>query len=179
MQLTFALLTAFVSVAVTAPTHKRQKSCQIDNLRALTVSASADSAGTTRWDVFGESKGLVQQGDLGWFVTDEPAVNEIFTAAVGSQSNLFTFEASGVAIGVCGSELHPTGAASTFKVDCGRCNDFATGDDLAADGCTFELTDGDNGVGQCMTFEAADSVVQLQECQSGSPGQSFGIFSVP
>jgi acyl-CoA synthetase (AMP-forming)/AMP-acid ligase II len=177
MQFAFALLAAFVSAAVAAPTNKRQASCQLDRISALTVVAAADPNGKTRWDVFASSSELVQEGDLGWFVKDEPDQNEIFTAKPGPQSDLFTFQTNGVAIGVSGSELHPNGTAATFKVSCGRCNDFATSNDLAADGCTFELTDGTDGVGQCMTFEAANSVVQLQGCQSGSLGQTFEIFS--
>ncbi|KAJ6581004.1 hypothetical protein B0H19DRAFT_1113242 [Mycena capillaripes] len=179
MQFTFAILAAFVSTAVAAPAIKRQNSCPLQNLGGLSVTASADPKGKTRWDVFTISSGLIQQGDLAWFVNGQPNGNEVFTATVGSQPNLFTFALKGAQpIGVSGTTLLASNTPSTFKVSCGACDAFASGNDLAANGCTFELTDGSNGVGQCITFEAANSVVQLQQCQSGSPGQNFGIFSV-
>ncbi|KAJ7355794.1 hypothetical protein DFH08DRAFT_508566 [Mycena albidolilacea] len=178
MQFTFVILAAFVSAAVAAPATKRQNSCPLQNLGGLSVTASADSSGKTRWDVFTVSSGLIQQGDLAWFNNDQPNGNEVFTAAVGSQPNLFTFQRKGAQpIGVDGTTLLASNSAATFKISCGGCNAFASGNDLAADGCTFEFTDGTNGVGQCITFEAANSVVQLQQCEAGNPGQNFGIFS--
>ncbi|KAJ6561065.1 hypothetical protein DFH09DRAFT_1316188 [Mycena vulgaris] len=179
MQFTLAFLAAFVSAAAAAPATKRQNSCPLQNLGGLSVTASADPNGKTRWDVFTISSELIQQGDLAWFVNDQPNGNEVFTAAVGSQPNLFTFQRQGAQpIGVSGSTLLASNAASTFKVSCSGCNAFASGNDLAADGCTFELTDGTNGNGQCITFAAANSVVQLDDCVAGSPAQTFGIFSV-
>jgi hypothetical protein len=85
MQFTFAILAAFVSATVTAPTTKRQNSCPLQSassfrcmatgqytqpsfysldLGGLSVTASADSSGKTRWDVFTISSGLIQHGDL-------------------------------------------------------------------------------------------------------------------
>ncbi|KAF8166650.1 hypothetical protein K438DRAFT_1984191 [Mycena galopus ATCC 62051] len=178
MQFTFAILAAFVSAAVTAPATKRQSACPLQNLSGFTVTASADSSGKTRWDLFTTSSGLIQQGDLAWFARDQPNGNEVFTAAVGSQPNLFTFQRQGgESIGVSGSDLLASQTPATFKVSCGGgCDSFASGNQLAGDGCTIELTDSTSGVGQCITFEAANSVVQLQSCESGNPGQSFGIF---
>ncbi|KAJ7885978.1 hypothetical protein B0H13DRAFT_2342998 [Mycena leptocephala] len=179
MQFTFAILAAFVSAAVAAPATKRQNSCPLQNLSGLTVTASADSSGKVRWDVFTESSGLIQEGDLAWFNNGQPNGNEVFTATAGSQPNLFTFQRRDAQlIGVSGSQLLASDTAATFKVSCSGCNAFASGNDLAANGCTMELTDGTNGIGQCITFEAANSVVQTQPCESGNPGQSFGIFSV-
>jgi hypothetical protein len=87
MQFTFAILAAFVSAAVAAPATKRQNSCPLQSalsfrcmatgqytqpsfysldLGGLSVTASADSSGKTRWDVFTVSSGLIQQGDLAW-----------------------------------------------------------------------------------------------------------------
>lgn len=87
MQFTFAILAAFVSATVAAPTTKRQNSCPLQSalsfrcmatgqytqpsfysldLGGLSVTASADSSGKTRWDVFTVSSGLIQQGDLAW-----------------------------------------------------------------------------------------------------------------
>ncbi|KAJ7205710.1 hypothetical protein GGX14DRAFT_397405 [Mycena pura] len=182
MQLTFAVLTAFISAAVAAPAIKRQNVCSLQDLTGLTVTASADQTGKTRWDIFGSANVLVQQGELGWFVKDQPSDNEVFTATVGSQPNLFTFQSKdGQPIGISGSSLFASKTAATFKVDCNSgCDSFASSagtGTLAADGCTFELTDGTNGVGQCITFEAANSAVQVQDCQSGNPGQTFGLFS--
>ncbi|KAJ7132327.1 hypothetical protein C8R44DRAFT_731018 [Mycena epipterygia] len=179
MQFTFAILAAFVSAAVAAPAAKRQNSCPLQNLGGLSITASADTSGKTRWDVFTISSELIQQGDVAWFNNDQPNGNEVFTATVGSQPNLFTFQRKGAQpIGVSGSTLLASDSASTFKVSCSGCNSFASGNDLAGDGCTIELTDGTNGVGQCVTFAAANSVVQLQQCDAGSPAQTVGIFSV-
>ncbi|KAJ7879063.1 hypothetical protein B0H14DRAFT_2341743 [Mycena olivaceomarginata] len=178
MQFTFAILAAFVSATVAAPTTKRQNSCPLQNLGGLSVTASADSSGKTRWDVFTISSRLIQQGDLACFTNDQPNGNEVFTAAVGSQPNLFTFQRKAPSRSHMYHLRHtPLIRSIQFKVSCGGCNAFASGNDLAADGCTFEFTDGTNGVGQCITFEAANSVVQLQQCEAGNPGQNFGIFS--
>ncbi|KAJ7813160.1 hypothetical protein B0H14DRAFT_3879389 [Mycena olivaceomarginata] len=131
MQFTFAILAAFVSAAVAAPATKRQNSCPLQNLGGLSVTASADSSGKTRWDVFTVSSGLIQQGDLAWFNNDQPNGNEVFTAAVGSQPNLFTFQRKGAQpIGVDGTTLLASDSAATFKVSCGGCNAFASGNDL-------------------------------------------------
>ncbi|KAJ7065339.1 hypothetical protein C8F01DRAFT_1125291 [Mycena amicta] len=179
---TFVLLASFVSAVTAAPSaSKRQSVCPLQNLSDLSVVASADSSGKTRWDVFTVSSQLIQQGDLAWFENNQPNGNEVFTAAVGAQPNLFTFQQrGGKVIGVSGSELLASDTAATFKVECSGCNSFASGNDLAANGCTFEMTDptGSNGIGECITFEAANSVVQLEQCQPGSLGQTFAIFSV-
>ncbi|KAJ7105121.1 hypothetical protein C8R43DRAFT_1046936 [Mycena crocata] len=173
----FAILVAFVSAAAAAPTaNKRQNSCPLQNLSGLSVTASADPDGKTRWDVFTIASELIQQGDLAWFDNDQPNGNEVFTATVGSQPNLFTFQRKDAQqIGVSGSKLLASTEPATFKVSCSGCNSFASGNDLAANGCTIELTDGTNGVGQCVTFAAANSVVQLSQC-NGGPAQSVGIF---
>ncbi|KAJ7708809.1 hypothetical protein B0H17DRAFT_1030920 [Mycena rosella] len=147
MQLTLALLAVFVAAAAAAPT-KRQNTCPLQNLGGLTVVASADPNGKTRWDVFTISSELIQQGDVAWFSNNQPNGNEVFTAQVGSQPDLFTFQRKGAqSIGTsgttAGSKLLAATTASTFKVTCsGGCNAFATGNDLAANGCTMELTDG-------------------------------------
>ncbi|KAJ7460828.1 hypothetical protein FB451DRAFT_1270438 [Mycena latifolia] len=179
MQFTFALLAAFVAAAVAAPASKRQNTCPLQNLSGLSITASADPNGKTRWDVFTISSELIQQGDVAWFVNDQPNGNEVFTATVGSQPNLFTFQRRGAqSIGTDGPTLLASDTAATFKVSCGGCNSFASGNDLVGDGCTIELTDGTNGIGQCVTFAAANSVVQLSQCEAGSPAQNIGIFSV-
>ncbi|KAF7289422.1 hypothetical protein HMN09_01335800 [Mycena chlorophos] len=155
------VLAALASLAAAAPSKwsKRQQDCPLQDLSGLSVVASADPTGKTRWDVFTVSSGLIQQGDVAWFVNDQPNGNEL--------------------IGVSGSELLASDTAAEFQVVCGGgCNAFASGNDLAGNGCTFQLTDGSgNGTGQCMTFEAANSVAQLQDCEDGNAGQSFGIFS--
>ncbi|KAJ7035573.1 hypothetical protein C8F04DRAFT_1097724 [Mycena alexandri] len=183
MKFTFALLAAIVSAAVAAPaTHKRQNTCPLQNLSGLTVTASADPSGKTRWDVFTTSSELIQTGDLAWFVNNQPNGNEVFTATVGSQPDLFTFQrkdaqeigASGTG---AGSKLLAASSPATFQVTCSQCDAFASGNDLAANGCTMQLVDDSgNGLGQCIAFAAANSVVQVEACD-GSAGQSFGIFS--
>ncbi|KAK7050264.1 hypothetical protein R3P38DRAFT_2503557 [Favolaschia claudopus] len=178
MLFSFALLTALTSVASAAPASKRQDTCSLQNLKGLTVTASADNSGKTRWDLFTTSSGLIQQGDLAWLSHGQPNGNEVFTAEVGSQPNLFTFHRQNAqAIGVSGSKLLASDTAAVFKVSCNTCNDFASGNQIAANECTFELTDGANGTGECITFEANRSVVQLQDCESGNAGQQMGIFS--
>ncbi|KAJ7173710.1 hypothetical protein C8R46DRAFT_1083737 [Mycena filopes] len=183
MQFTFAILAAFVSAAVAAPaSQKRQNACPLQNLSGLSVTASADPNGKTRWDVFTVSSELIEQGDLAWFVNDQPNGNEVFTATAGSQPGFFAFQRQGAQeIGAsgtgAGSKLLAASSPATFKVTCSGCNAFASGNDLAANGCTMELTDGTNGLGQCITFAAANSVVQVEACD-GSAGQNFGIFSV-
>ncbi|KAJ7777425.1 hypothetical protein B0H16DRAFT_1301527 [Mycena metata] len=176
MKFTFALLAAFVSAAVAAPaTHKRQNTCPLQNLSGLTVSASADPSGKTRWDLFTTSSELIQTGDLAWFPNDQPNGNEVFTATVGSQPDLFTFQRKAAQeIGASG-----TGAGSKLLAASSpaTCDAFASGSELAANGCTMQLVDDSgNGLGQCITFVAAHSVVQVEACD-GSAGQSFGIFS--
>ncbi|KAJ7655964.1 hypothetical protein B0H17DRAFT_1213885 [Mycena rosella] len=178
MQFTWAFLAALISVAAAAPT-KRQSDCPLQNLSGLTIVTSADSGAHTRWDVFVDANELVQPGDLGWFFRKSPSANEAFVAQVGSQSNLFTFSRkdTGAPIGVSGSQLVASStSAATFKVTCSAgCDAFAGDNDLAADGCTFELTDGTNGVGQCASFAATNSAVALTPCD-GSLGQSSKIF---
>ncbi|KAJ7780201.1 hypothetical protein DFH07DRAFT_794147 [Mycena maculata] len=180
MQFAFALLSVFVSTVVAAPALRRQNICPLQNFSGLTITASADPSGKTRWDVFTINSELIQEGDVAWFSDDQPNGNEIFTAAVGSQPDLFTFQRQGAQlISVSGSTLLASGPPATFQVACsGGCNSFASGNDLVGDGCTIELTDGTNGLGQCVTFAAANSVVQLETCQPGSPAQQIGIFSV-
>ncbi|KAK7059871.1 hypothetical protein R3P38DRAFT_3384499 [Favolaschia claudopus] len=178
MLVSFALLATLATAASAAPASKRQNTCALQNLGGLSVTASADSSGKTRWDVFTISSGLIQQGDLAWFTDGQPNGNEVFTAAVGSQPNLFTFHRRNAqAIGVSGSKLLASDTPAVFKVSCGSCDDFASGNQLAANECTFELTDGSNGIGECITFEASGSVVQLQDCEAGNAGQQMGIFS--
>ncbi|KAJ7825424.1 hypothetical protein B0H14DRAFT_3468609 [Mycena olivaceomarginata] len=163
MQFTFAILAAFVSAAVAAPATKRQNSCPLQSApwRAFRHRfcrfQRQDALG-----LFTVSSGLIQQGDLAWFNNDQPNGNEVFTAAVGSQPNLFTFQRKGAQpIGVDGTTLLASNSAATFKVSCGACNAFASGNDLAADGCTFDLP----------------MAPTLQQCEAGNPGQNFGIFS--
>ncbi|KAK7050275.1 hypothetical protein R3P38DRAFT_2763336 [Favolaschia claudopus] len=178
MFFSFALLATVTLVASAAPTFKRQDACPLQNLQGLTVTASADSKLKTRWDLFTTSSGLIEQGDLAWLSHFQPNDNEIFTAAVGSQPDLFTFQRRDAqSIGVSGSKLLASATPAVFRVSCGSCDDFATDDQLAAYGCTFELTDGLNGTGECITFEANRSVVQLQDCESGNAGQQMTIFS--
>ncbi|KAJ7035577.1 hypothetical protein C8F04DRAFT_1097735 [Mycena alexandri] len=185
MKFTFPLLAAFVSAAVAAPAaHKRQTTCPLQTLGGLSVTANADPNGKTRWDVFADPSpsGLVQVGDLGWFVTNNPNGNEVFTATVGSQPDLFTFQhRNAQEIGVSGtgpgSTLLASGSPATFQVTCSQCNAFATGNDLAAAGCTMQLVDDSgNGLGQCVSFAAAESAVAMDPCD-GSAGQVFRIFS--
>ncbi|KAJ7132319.1 hypothetical protein C8R44DRAFT_731010 [Mycena epipterygia] len=60
--------------------------------------------------------------------------------------------------------IHPArDTAVTFKIECGTCNGFASGNGLAGDNCSIELTDGTNG-SQCVTFAVVNSIVQLQQC---------------
>ncbi|KAF7346926.1 hypothetical protein MVEN_01445000 [Mycena venus] len=179
MHVTFAIFAAVLSVASAAPaTMKRQNNCPLQNFAGITI--TAPGSGKVRWDVSTDSNGLVQPGDLQWFNRDQPNDSETFVASVGSQPNLFTFELRGAQpIGLSGTELLASNSPATLKVTCnGGCNDFASGNDLVGDVCTFEQTDGTNGLGQCITFEAENTVVQLQPCQAGNPGQNFGIFSV-
>ncbi|KAJ7035576.1 hypothetical protein C8F04DRAFT_1258784 [Mycena alexandri] len=183
MKFTFAILAAVVSAAVAAPTtHKRQATCPLQNLSGLTVTASADPSGKTRWDVLTADSGIIQAGDVAWFSRNQPNGNEVFTAAVGSQPDLFTFQrrdaqeigASGTG---AGSKLLASASPATFQVTCSQCDAFATGNDLAASGCTMQLVDDSgNGLGQCIAFAAANSAVQMDPCD-GSAGQTFGIFS--
>ncbi|KAJ7486414.1 hypothetical protein B0H11DRAFT_1996744 [Mycena galericulata] len=178
MQFTFAILAAFVSAAVAAPALKRQNTCPLQNLSGLTITASADPNGKTRWDMFTISEELIQQGDIAWFADDQPNGNEVFTAATAGSPNLFNFQRQNAQpVGVSGSTLLASDTAATFLVSCGECDAFASGNSLAASGCTIELTDGENGVGQCVTFAAANSVVQLQDCTPGSLSQQIGIFA--
>ncbi|KAJ6606877.1 hypothetical protein B0H10DRAFT_1956778 [Mycena sp. CBHHK59/15] len=179
MQLSLAILAVFVSAAAAAPTVKRQNFCPLQNLGSLSVTASADPNGKTRWDVFTVSSELIQVGDVAWFENNQPNGNEVFTATAGSAPGLFTFQRQGAQqIGVVGSSLAASNTPTTFLVSCSGCDAFASGNDLAANGCSMEETDGTNGTGQCVTFAAANSVVSLQACSPGSPAQNFGIFSV-
>nr|GAT56591.1 predicted protein [Mycena chlorophos] len=183
MQLQLLVSAALISLVSAAPAKwsKRQGDCPLQNLSGLSVVASADPTGKTRWDMFTISSGLIHQGDIAWFVNDQPNGNEVFTAtATSSGSNFYNFQRlQAQPIGVSGSALLASDTAAEFEVTCSSgCNAFASGNDLAGNGCTFQLTDGaGNGTGQCMTFEAANSVAQLQDCEDGNPGQSFGIFS--
>ncbi|KAK7059947.1 hypothetical protein R3P38DRAFT_975096 [Favolaschia claudopus] len=185
MKFTFALLAAFIASAVGAPAgFKRQDTCPLQNFSGLTVTASADGKGKTRWNVFVAPRGLVQSGDLGWFVSGQPGKNEKFNAVQvqGSQPNLFTFKANGGSqnVAVVGSKLLASAAATpaTFQVRCFGCNSFAKGNDLVANGCAIELTDGTNGTGQCVSFEGQFTGVQLQQCDGNNSGQFFGLFNV-
>ncbi|KAK7059879.1 hypothetical protein R3P38DRAFT_2598125 [Favolaschia claudopus] len=180
---TLTFLAALVVAASGAPTTslRRQNVCPLQVLPSIAVLPTADSS--ARWNVFGNPKGIVQAGELGWFVTKNgPGNNEKFIAKVGAAANLFSFQAFGGSqqVGISGSKLLASAnvGAATFKVDCGGgCNTFATGNTRAADGCTFELTDGTNGVGQCISFEGENTGVQLQSCEAGNSGQTFTIFS--
>ncbi|KAJ7495140.1 hypothetical protein FB451DRAFT_1387204 [Mycena latifolia] len=180
MQFKFAILAAFVSAAVAT-------TCQLQNLGALTVVAASQSGGQTRWDRFTVDSGAVHKGDIGWFVNNQPNGNEIFTAETfGRRTDLFIFRLSSThnEIGVsgtgAGSRLleSPSGnSIGIFKVDCGTCFPSPMGNDLAADNCKFELTDGLNDLNQCVVF-SSDAVVELQPCNDSNPAQNLAIFSV-
>ncbi|KAJ7138599.1 hypothetical protein C8R46DRAFT_1321606 [Mycena filopes] len=183
MMFTFTLLAAFVSAAVAAPAmHKRQSVCPLQNFNSVTIVTAGESSLHTRWDIFTVNEGLITVGDVAWIGRGSPNGNEAFKATVGSSPNLFQFNrVGGQSVGVSGtdtgSKLLAAPNAATFKVTCSSCDTLAGSNGLAANGCTMELTDGTNGLGQCVNFEAAVSVAKVEPCD-GSLGQNMAVFVV-
>ncbi|KAJ7673615.1 hypothetical protein B0H17DRAFT_1183186 [Mycena rosella] len=177
MQFTWAFLVALVSVAAAAPT-KRQSDCPLQNLSGLTIVTSADSGAHTRWDVFGTPTNWFSQAILAGSLGRARAER-----GVRGPTRLPIESVHVLAQGYRGADRRLWFAAGLqqhlggdFQGYCSAgCNAFAGDNDLAADGCTFELTDGTNGVGQCASFAATNSAVALTPCD-GSLGQSSKIF---
>ncbi|KAJ7813162.1 hypothetical protein B0H14DRAFT_2605278 [Mycena olivaceomarginata] len=180
-----------LSVRTPAPSRYTQPSFYSLDLGGLSVTASADSSGKTRWDLFTVSSGLIQQGDLAWFNNDQPNGNEVFTAAVGSQPNLFTFQRKGAQpIGVDGTTLLASNSAATVSTS----STYVPPSTHPADtvylvqgllrwpathspavttslptGALSKFTDGTNGVGQCITFEACQLRGAAPAVRGGEP----------
>jgi len=179
MKYSLAILAAAISTVTAYPTFsKRQNGCPLDQFGKITVIAAADPSSTTRWDIFANPGGGIVSGDIGFFNRAGPDANELFTAAAGSASNLFTFQGeNNQNVGLSGSTLAVSETATTFKVTCSECNDVPAGNALAASGCTFETTDGTTGLGQCMTYTGNPANAIMTTCDTSSVDQQFIIFT--
>lgn len=168
--------------AYAAPHMKRAPVCDLSVLSGLTLTAAGDPDSRIRWNVFQVPRAGIEHGTLAWFFESDPDDFSKFQAISSTNGpNIFTFQNNAVNQQVLATDSGFQGSSSggtEFIVTCNdECNTGVPDHELAAAGCTMEITDGSGkGTGKCVSWPTGSTVpVEIADCD-GSTSQQMGIF---
>jgi len=176
------ILALLLPTVLGAPTHKRAEVCNLSLLPGVSVIAAGDSSGTTRWDLFTESGFDIQDGQLAWFQEyqpDQPATFSVIPTTDGPTIFTFQRQPDGQQVVINGNEFQAASSGGTeFIISCTQqCNTQATDRELAAAGCTMEISSNGTGTSQCVAWDGgAQTLVTTAPCD-GSTSQQVLFFT--
>ncbi|EPQ58079.1 hypothetical protein GLOTRDRAFT_136862 [Gloeophyllum trabeum ATCC 11539] len=173
---------ALAPFASAAPHMKRAPICDLSDLSGLTLTATGDSSGKVRWNIFQEPNFGIQSGTVAFLFQSQPDGPSKFRA-IGSTNgpDIFTFQSTFNNQQVLATDNGFEGSDSSgteFLVTCSQCNTDVVDNQLAANGCKMEITDGNgNGTGKCASWPTGSNVpVEIADCDD-TVNQQMGVFA--